>query len=226
MLMVPVMDLTMDHVTRSGASFTTEARHTGDIKLGGMVKLFDDHHSRVHLNVGLSLDTGSIDQRGNLPIGMNLRLPYPMQTGTGTWDFMPGITYLGQKEQFSWGGQLRASLPTSDRNSNGYAVGDRFAAIFWGAMLLGRSTSLSFSLAGQDWDNYQGADEALNPYLVPTANPNLRAGTRWDAGIGINYKLPQGHRLALDWQIPIQQDLDGPQLETDWQFTLGWQYSF
>ena len=33
-------------------------------------------------------------------------LGYGMQLGSGTWDFHPAITYLGQTENYSYGAQL------------------------------------------------------------------------------------------------------------------------
>ena len=38
--------------------------------------------------------------------------------------------------------------------------------------------------------------------------------------------LVRGHRLALEADIPIYQDLNGPQMETDFTVTLGWQYAW
>jgi hypothetical protein len=34
------------------------------------------------------------------------------------------------------------------------------------------------------------------------------------------------HRLALELGAPIYQDLNGPQMETDWMLTVGWQKAF
>jgi len=67
--------------------------------------------------------------------------------------------------------------------------------------------------------------------MVPTARPDLRAGRRVDALIGLDIqpfddKLLNGHRLALEFGVPLYQHLDGPQLESDYRLTLGWQYSF
>lgn len=49
-------------------------------------------------------------------------------------------------------------------------------------------------------------------------------------GLGVNdYARSgsfKGHRLALEVGYPVYQDLDGPQLETDWMLTGGWQYAF
>ena len=62
--------------------------------------------------------------------------------------------------------------------------------------------------------------------LVPTVDPNLRAGERIDVALGLNWLHVSGYRFALEYQKPIWQDLDGPQLETDGLLTLGWQMNF
>ena len=36
----------------------------------------------------------------------------------------------------------------------------------------------------------------------------------------------RGHRLAIEGGIPIVQDLNGPQMETDFMISVGWQYAF
>jgi len=32
--------------------------------------------------------------------------------------------------------------------------------------------------------------------------------------------------LAVEWSLPVYQDLHGPQLETGWALLIGWQKSF
>lgn len=84
----------------------------------------------------------------------------------------------------------------------------------------------------QFWGNISGADPALNPAIVPTADPNLRGGNRLDLLFGLNFLVPKGlkfikgQRFAIEMGFPIYQDLDGPQLETDFVLTAGWQYAF
>ncbi|MBW2271445.1 MAG: hypothetical protein JRH16_23065 [Deltaproteobacteria bacterium] len=71
---------------------------------------------------------------------------------------------------------------------------------------------------------------ALNGRLVPTVDPGRRAGRRLDALFGLSFDVPsgpfEGIRLALEGGVPAYQHLDGPQLETDYSFTAGVQYSF
>jgi len=66
--------------------------------------------------------------------------------------------------------------------------------------------------------------------MVPTADASLRSGSRVDALLGLNIQLTEGftkgHRLAIEGGLPIYQHLDGPQLETDWLITAGWQYAW
>ena len=41
---------------------------------------------------------------------------YGMQLGSGTWDFHPAITYLGQTENYSYGAQLGGILRIGDND--------------------------------------------------------------------------------------------------------------
>ena len=76
----------------------------------------------------------------------------------------------------------------------------------------------------------RGADPTLDPTVVPTADPDLRGGTRLDFWPGINTIVDRGplkgHRFALEAGIPMFQSLDGPQLKSDWRLIVGWQKAF
>jgi len=66
--------------------------------------------------------------------------------------------------------------------------------------------------------------------LVPTADGDLQGGERIVALFGINLIEQEGilkdHRLALEFDFPIYQDLDGPQLGVGLLGTIGWQKAF
>lgn len=230
MLMLPYTNVSMDHlVNMSGANFTTEAKGIGDVKLAATYGLFAKPGSDFLLNFAVSAPTGSIDKRDNSTGPDDVHLPYPMQLGSGTWDFTPGLTYVQTYDSWSWGAQGLYTLRTGT-NDNGYTLGDRLDATVWAAKQVARSTSLSFRLKAQDWDNIDGTDNKLMlmPSMVPTADPNLRGGTRVDALLGLNY-VPaalNSLRLAAEAGVPVYQKLDGPQLETDLVLTLGAQYTF
>jgi len=228
MLMAPFIFNSMDHLRRDGTRFSTESEGWGDISLTGLVKIYDAHRQRVHLNIGVSAPTGSIDEKGFVPGPGVTQLPYPMQLGSGTWDFKPGITYLGQAPRFSWGAQLMGSIPI-DENDNGYTRGNSIMATGWVARPLNDWSSASLRVTGTSWENYDGVDSELKipAGAVPTANSQLRGGSRVDLGIGLNIKTPiDGHRLAIEAALPVYQDLDGPQLGAEWILTAGWQFAF
>jgi hypothetical protein len=232
MAMVPILDISMDHQTRSGGEFTTEASGLGDIKVGGMVSIYDEGPMRVHLNGTASFPTGSIEREDQTPMsgGNDVQLPYPMQLGSGTFDVIPGITVLAMAERLSWGAQGLATIRLGE-NDREYTLGNRFQATTWGAYRLGTNVSASVRALLETWGNIAGGDPAnsVNPAVVPTARTDLRGGTRFDIPVGLNFWVSggalAGHRLAVELNIPVYQSLDGPQLETDWILTAGWQWS-
>ncbi len=225
--MLPYVDVQMDHVTRGGQEFRTSASGVGDITLAGLLTVHEAESSHVHLNLGLSVPTGSIDEEDETPasMGNDVQLPYPMQLGSGTWDLRPGLTWTGNGADWSWGAQALGTLRMG-RNDRDYSLGDRIDVTAWAAYRATERVSVSGRLALGRIKNIDGADSDLNPAMVPTADPSRRAGTRVDALVGANALIGGGHRLSLEFGYPILQDLSGPQLETDFVGTIGWQFSF
>jgi len=125
MAMVPFVSKEMEHLTRMGTRFTTNSEGIGDIKTTALYTIFDKDKQRVHLNLGASFPTGSINERDDTPAGDDQILPYPMQIGSGTFDLLPGITYLGQSGKGSWGAQALTTLRLG-KNDNGYRLGNKY----------------------------------------------------------------------------------------------------
>lgn len=112
-----------------------------------------------------------------------------------------------------------------DENDRGWREGHRFMGTTWGAWRFNRHLSASLRGELSTWGDVEGVDAAasVNPQVVPTARADLRSGTRFDVGPGLNLYLPSvdGLRFAGELLIPVYQDLDGPQLETDWNLIVG-----
>jgi len=232
MLMLPYLDVEMDHVTAMGAKFTTRSDGLGDVSLGGLYTLGQWGVHQLNLNAGLSIPTGSIDEKDDTPAGVNQHLPYPMQLGSGTYDLLPGVTYLGEAADLSWGAQALAVIRLGE-NDNDYTLGDRYRLTGWLAQAWTPDWNASLRFDAQWWDDIDGRDSKLPAMLatvVPTADPALRAGRRLDllAGVSLTPRTGvfRGHRFAVEYGRPVYQHLDGPQLETDWMATLGWQALF
>jgi hypothetical protein len=232
MAMVPYVRNEMDHVTRMGGEFTTKTSGLGDIKLSGLFNISRWGMHELDFNLGLSMPTGSIDEKDDTPAGDNQHLPYPMQLGSGTWDLIPGLTYLGHNDKLDWGAQAIYVWRLGE-NDNDYTLGDRFHLTGWLAKDWTPQWSTSLRADAQWWDNIDGSDKKLPPMapmVVPTADPELRGGRRLDLLLGVSFAPAsgwfEGQRFAAEIGAPVYQNLDGPQLETDWIATLGWQIFF
>lgn len=225
MAMTSFISNKMDHLARNGDTFTTRSSAIGDSKMAALVALYKNSSHSVHMNIGLSLPTGSSNERDDTPAMVDAILPYPMQLGSGTYDLLSGITYSGRRSDLSWGLQASATIRT-DRNDEGYRLGDRTSLAAWLARDINQDLSVSLGLRYQDWDNIEGQNPTLNPGMIQTANAQLQAGNRSEVSIGANYLFNNGHRLGIEYSKPVSQDLVGPQLEADSILTIGWQKAF
>ncbi len=238
MVMANYTEKEMDHVTFQGAmganilgEFTTRSEGFGDTSVAGLFRLLDRPNHRAHLTAGVSLPTGEFREIDTVlaPTGATptLRLPYPMQIGSGSFDPIVGITYAGDQARWGWGMQWRSVLRVED-NSADYRRGDEHRLTAWLSRLWSPNVSTSVRLTGFDRGNIDGQD-ALIVAPVQTADPDRQGVTRLDLGLGLNLLGSgslAGHRLAFEFNLPLHQDLDGPQLESEWMLTAGYQYSF
>jgi len=229
------MDMMMHFMEMGGMTMrhdhemAAESSGLGDLKLVGMYDLAKwDEGRRIHLNVGLSIPTGSIDEKS----GTNT-LGYGMQLGSGTWDFHPAITYLGQTESYSYGGQLGGILRIGE-NDQDYTLGNKFCASLWGARIITDFLSASAKLDYSSQDEVDGSDSRLDARNMmmpsPGFNPTSQGRDLSTFGLGLNYYFQEGglkgHRFAAEWETPIDQKVNGVQLELDSVWTLGWQYAW
>ena len=224
MAMLPLTSTSMDHrVNMNGNLFTTESSGIGDLKLSALFQTGDHWVS----GVGLNIPTGSIDEKDVLPssAGVAVQLPYPMQLGSGSYELTAGTTYIKMLGNNSWGNKADVIIRLND-NDRDYKLGNSIELSSWYSFAVNDKNTLSVRLKLFDWDNISGADADLNPMAVPTADANLRAGTRADVLLGYNYQLTQAALIGLEAGVPVYQNLDGPQLETDLTIQLGMLYEF
>ena len=210
-------------------NMSMESSGIGDLKVGGLYDLAQwDSGRRMHLNLGLSLPTGSIDEKhtnGNT-------LGYGMQLGSGTYDFHPAVTYLAQTENYSYGAQLGGILRLGE-NDQDYTLGNKFEATLWGARKITDSLSASAKFDYSSQSEVDGAHKGLTTMQKNMSPGNQASSQGRDIttfGLGLNYYFQNGglsgHRLAAEWETPIDQKVNGVQLEIDSVWTLGWQYAW
>lgn len=235
MLMANYLKNDMDHLTYQGGmgtnvlgEFSTSTDGWGDTSLSALVSLYDTPRSKMHATFGVSLPTGSVEERDQILTPMNMRptvrVPYPMQLGSGTYDPVLGITYTGHANAWSWGGQWRSTFRVMD-NDEDYRLGDEHMLTGWLSYLISPIISASVRIAYRDQDSISGIDYRIaGP--VQTADPDRLSGETTSVAVGVNVLAGgslEGWRLALEYSVPIEQDLNGPQLETDSVLTFGLQ---
>jgi hypothetical protein len=238
MAMGMYMEKSMDHITFNAVggtlgTFNAKSKGIGDTKFSGMIRLYDNKMHHIHLNAGLSLPTGSVTKSDDAltPAGggtiANLRLPYAMQLGSGTFDILPGVTYTGKMNSFSWGAQYMGTFRTGD--NNGYTWGDKQEVTSWVSYQWRPWISTSTRIAYSHEEQINGTDSLITA-PVQTADPDNYGGDIVNLMFGVNLAGQtgriRGHRLAAEIGIPLHRDLNGPQLETDLTVTAGWQYAF
>ncbi|MFU8848963.1 MAG: transporter [Opitutales bacterium] len=248
MLMANYTDMTMDHrvnpavagmINNGEAGFTTESRGLGDVKVTALYRFYLQNNRKAHFGLGLSLPTGSIDEKDDTPaMGGRRRqqLPAAMQLGSGTFDLLPSLTFVQQFDNWSWGAQANAVLRLEDENSNDYRLGHQFELLGWAGYNLTEWLGINGGLSYRQTGELKGDQKGVNlmaPGMrrsVTTAFGENFGGERIDLLLGANLLKPggflEGHRLSIDLRLPLWQDLNGYQLETDSVITLGWQKAF
>ena len=197
----------------------------GDLKVGGLYDLAHwDNGRRIHVNLGFSGPTGSINEKSNGNV-----VGYGMQLGSGTWDFNPAITFLGQTEDYSWGAQVGGIIRIGD-NDQDYSLGNRLEAALWGARKITDSLSTSAKFDYSSQSAVDGFDSRMMSMMSPSLSPASQGRDLTTFGLGLNYYFHgvdlKGHRIAAEWETPISQNVNGVQLELDSTWTLGWQYAW
>ena len=244
MLMVNYVEKEMDHLTfmmpmgpmmpmsmNETGVFTTKTSGIGDTKIGALYSLRSGDNTNIHLNLGLSIPTGKINYTDQILTPMNTtpspRLPYPMQLSSGTYDIQPGITYAGTRNSWDWGSQVKMIIRLDD-NDEGYSLGDQTQVTSWGGYRFTHWLTGSLRLTYTHADEISGKDALIN-LPVQTSNPDNFGGERIDLGVGITLigseGAQKGHRLALEYETTIDQDVNGIQMEMQDMLTIGYQFS-
>lgn len=230
MVMGAWVDKSMTMTTYSGMKGTTPLGSTtvttngwSDTSVVGLIRVYQDGINHIHLNLGLSLPTGSIKEQATMlsPMGtyMTMRAMYGMQIGTGTFDGLYGVTYTGKLNAWSWGLAYRGRSAFGD-NSQGYHWGPSNELSLWGAYQVAEGLNFTGRAVGSQWNHIEGHDPLISGPMQGT-DPYYYGGERIKLLGGLEYiTRPWGLtpvRLAVEAGAPVYQRLNGPQLGESWQ---------
>ena len=230
----------------------TESTGLGDLRLSALIPLLNTSNADFLLNVGVSIPTGAITVEGSHGGSEVTVLPYPMQLGSGSFELRPGATFAATHGSWSYGLQTRSAIPLN-KNSQNYRLAPTIGSTLWGARRLNDWLSVSLRGSLETWGNITTFTEHTETeshehtahshaapagttqpaYMSSTMDPNLQGGTRGSLSAGMNLIFPDrlsgilaGQRFAIEFQMPVYQNLEGPQMPLTWTLIAGWQYTF
>ncbi|MEZ4334044.1 MAG: DUF3570 domain-containing protein [Myxococcota bacterium] len=203
----------------------------GDTRFGALVPLLAGRRDHANLALLVSAPTGDTSQRFRRDHQTERGfVHYPMQLGSGTWDFLPALTYQGERGRWRFGAQTSASVRMEHEGRTGYALGDEVQVTAWGGLAvtdwLGLSLRGLYTHAGRIRGRYD------RPILVrtPGDRPANSGGRLFDLGVGLALTVPRGSfegmALSLEWIQPLAEDWNGYQLERTGTLAARWGMHF
>lgn len=234
MVMANYLNNEMDHVTYNMAGnaevgrFTTNSKGFGDTQVAALFSLWEQGSHKLNGQIGLSLPTGSIEEEDSVLTPMNtrptLRMPYAMQLGSGTYDVMPGLTYTGQSGDWSYGTAYSARIHTG-RNDEGYTRGNWHALNSWVGYHFTPAFGLSMNVKAKTEADIDGKDTQIAA-PVQSADPKNYGGEKIHLGFNVGYKFAGENTIKTSVELPVYQNLNGPQLQDDYNFAVRFQRGF
>lgn len=186
---------------------------TGFYRLGGLVE------GDLQLKLGLSLPTGSIDEKDGSSV-----MPYAMQLGSGTYDLSPGFIVSRDYQPWGVGAEGSFTLRLGDNGQN-YNLGNRFALAGWVARNITPGTLVKAAVTYTRSDAIEGSDIRITDMMSISNDPRNYGGSRVDLALEIQHKLGHGHSVGFEYALPLSQDLNGIQMKTDQMLALSWNYA-
>jgi hypothetical protein len=202
-----------------------------DTKFYLMYNLIGNCMHRLVASAGLNIPTARITVRGATLQSENDILPYNMQLGSGSYEVLPGLVYVGQTDRFSFGAATNAIIRTTV-NSRNYRLGNEYSLSPWIAYKFLKWTSLSLRGELYRQEKITGYDASINQSSLndPSADINNYGRTRANMLAGLNFYLTGKHlndtRILLEGGIPLWQNVHGIQMNTKAIIDLRVQYSF
>jgi hypothetical protein len=223
---IKTMDMTsykgnMGTTVLGSSSSTTEG--ISDTTVTSLWRVYKDPINKIHINAGLSIPTGSTTESTSMLSPMTgtymaMRASYGMQLGTGTVDLLPGVTYLGNINDWSWGATWRGRFATAN-NNQGYHYGNLTEFNGWAGYTWFKGITTTARITEAFQGSIHGSDPLITGLMQGT-NPNFYGGNHTDLFGGIEIGSPFGVKnvhLAIEAGGTVYQDLNGPQLGRSWQ---------
>ena len=202
-----------------------------DTKLTALYSLLDKGRKQITGSIGISLPTGSITETGTTILGNDQHLAYCMQTGTGSYNLLPGIDYTTKINRIDIGIEGNGDIKLN-KNSIGYKYGNVYRANIWAACRLATFISASLRAEGIATDKITGTDPQVaiptNISYDPTTDTKNTGGQLLNLYAGINLHFAKrvltNFHFLVEYGMPLYQNLNGIQSAQKNNLLLGAQY--
>jgi hypothetical protein len=217
--------------SESAGPHQMESSGISDIKIYMLYGLLNKSNHQLLVSGGLSFPTGSILVAGSADDMMypNVRLPYAMQPGSGTYDILPCINYLYQHKKWTASSQVSATVRTGE-NAVGYRLGNEYVSNNWVAYQWFSFLSSSLRLEGNIQQSIKGIDHSQYTFNEPSSNTANYGGRKVIGHFGSVFRLNKGFLknagFAAEYGVPLYQNVNGVQMKQRQSVTLSLQYGF
>ncbi len=213
------------------SAHTHESGDIGDTALHLQYRMPLAAPGELLLGLGISVPTGKVDLRLRKVMQQDLGyLDYGMQTGSGTWDLLPAISYSAPVGAARWGVQLAAATRLEDRNASGYALGTRWQGDAWIAYPIAQGVYVSLRGTHSREGRIRGVMQDPFTPVGTVDNAANYGGKYWDLGLGLDIDLDgvgaELGNIGIEWQQPVAQDVNGYQLAREGSLLARWERAF
>ena len=228
MLMGHYMDSDMGMLSFDGTTSTMRSKGVADTLLTAQFK----GPLKLYFDLGISFPTGSIDVRGPMThsatfFDPDTAYPYGMQLGSGTRDYIHGVTYKDGNGKINWGAKYEYTGRVK-KNKNQYKLGDVLKFDAWVDLVHSRTLTSTIKVRGKSQGQIEGAnpDPELDPTMSPAMDPMNYGGNRIDLAYKFKWENDAMSSASIEATVPVSQDLYGPQMKTEWIVNVGVGYMF
>ena len=149
--------------------------------------------------MGVSIPTGSINNRDVTPMSSDARLGYAMQNGTGTYDTFLLLNNLNEFGEFKVGEQFFFKLPVSGKNDNGYKYGEDIGLNLWISYRFFQYLSGSLKINYQYKGEMKGFDNEMNKRMSPAMDSKNQGFNKVNLGLGFNFINNNSVSQSIAW---------------------------
>ena len=209
------MDMKHFHVDKMSHE-THEVSGVGDTKISGIYQIAKP----IIGSIGVSLPTGSISNQTGGNQGA-----YMMQTGTGSYELLPSLTFTEKFHEINFGIQTNASIKLND-NAHNYRFGNSYNFTAWAGKDFNKNLGSHLRVDYINVGKIQGTDLNLDTTKSVMNNPVLQFREITTVLIGGNLYMNNGLKFLIEAGVPIYQNLGQGMLKNSYSIHLSVRKSF